>query len=87
MRQLCYEIVPGFQSTAILYEPEKLQGKMPAILNVNGQVGPIGKVSLNSIVMAVRAYFDGSGTAKNGLLAALVLVKFGKCFNRNGVLF
>src|SRR5262245_30456289 len=43
MRKLRYEIVPGFQSTAILYEPEKLQGKVPAILNVNGHVGPIGK--------------------------------------------
>ena len=43
MRKLRYEIVPGFQSTAILYEPESLQGKMPAILNVNGHVGPEGK--------------------------------------------
>lgn len=43
MRKLRYEIVPGFQSTAILYEPEKLQGKIPAILNVNGHVGPVGK--------------------------------------------
>src|SRR5712692_552243 len=43
MRKLRYEIVPGFQSTAILYEPEKLQGKTPAILNVNGHVGPVGK--------------------------------------------
>jgi dienelactone hydrolase len=43
MRKLRYEIVPGFQSTAILYEPENLQGKMPAILNVNGHVGPPGK--------------------------------------------
>ncbi len=43
MRKLRYEIVPGFQSTAILYEPENIQGKVPAILNVNGHVGPIGK--------------------------------------------
>src|SRR5437879_7121923 len=43
LRKLRYEIVPGFQSVAILYEPEKLQGKMPAILNVNGHVGPQGK--------------------------------------------
>lgn len=41
--KLRYEIVPGFQSTAILYEPEKLQGKMPAILNLYGHVGPLGK--------------------------------------------
>ena len=43
MRKLRYEIVPGFYSAAILYEPEKLTGKVPAILNVNGHVGPIGK--------------------------------------------
>jgi len=43
LRKLRYEIVPGFQSVAILYEPEKLQGKVPAILNVNGHVGPQGK--------------------------------------------
>lgn len=43
MRKLRYEIVPGFQSTAILYEPEKLEGKIPAILNVNGHVGAPGK--------------------------------------------
>jgi dienelactone hydrolase len=43
LRKLRYEIVPGFQSVAILYEPENLQGKVPAILNVNGHVGPRGK--------------------------------------------
>jgi dienelactone hydrolase len=43
LRKLRYEIVPGFQSVAILYEPEKTKGKLPAILNVNGHVGPPGK--------------------------------------------
>lgn len=43
MRKLRYEIVPGFYSTAILYEPDRLAGKVPAVLNVNGHVGPIGK--------------------------------------------
>ncbi len=43
LRKLRYEVVPGFWSAAILYEPEKLQGKMPAIVNVNGHVGPRGK--------------------------------------------
>ena len=36
MRKIRYEVVPGLQSTAILYEPEDLTGKIPAILNVNG---------------------------------------------------
>ncbi len=43
LRKLRYEIVPGLQSTAILYEPADLRGKVPAILNVNGHVGPPGK--------------------------------------------
>jgi dienelactone hydrolase len=43
IRKFRYEIVPGFQSVALLYEPEKLDGKMPAILNVNGHVGAPGK--------------------------------------------
>lgn len=43
MRKIRYEIVPGFYGAAILYEPEKLAGKCPAILNVNGHVGPSGK--------------------------------------------
>lgn len=43
MRKLRYEIVPGFYSVGILYEPEKMTGKVPVILNVNGHVGPPGK--------------------------------------------
>ena len=43
IRKLRYEIVPGFQSTAILYEPLNVHGKVPAILNVNGHVGAPGK--------------------------------------------
>lgn len=43
LRKLRYEIVPGFQSVAILYEPDHLQGKVPAVLNLNGHVGPPGK--------------------------------------------
>jgi dienelactone hydrolase len=43
IRKLRYEIVPGFASTAILYEPEVMKGRVPAILNVNGHVGAPGK--------------------------------------------
>lgn len=31
-----YEIVPGFISTALLYEPENLRGRAPAVLNLLG---------------------------------------------------
>jgi dienelactone hydrolase len=40
--KLRFEIVPGFYSAALLYEPEHVSGKLPAILNVNGH-GPGGK--------------------------------------------
>ena len=45
LRKLRYEIVPGFYSTAILYEPDHLDGKVPAILNVNGHERPLGKAA------------------------------------------
>ena len=37
-----YEIVPGFYSTAVLYEPAHLAGKVPAVLDVLGHF-PTGK--------------------------------------------
>jgi hypothetical protein len=43
IRKFRYEIVPGFQSVALLYEPLNLKGKTPGILNVNGHVGAPGK--------------------------------------------
>jgi len=43
MRKIRYEIVPGMHSTAILYEPEKIVGRIPAVLNVNGHVMAPGK--------------------------------------------
>jgi dienelactone hydrolase len=42
-RKLRYEIIPGFYSAAILYTPENLQGKVPAVLNVMGHHGATGK--------------------------------------------
>jgi dienelactone hydrolase len=44
MRKLRFQIVPGFESTAILYEPLHVHGKVPAILNVNGH-DPLGKAA------------------------------------------
>ena len=43
IRKLRYEIVPGFFSAALLYEPSGPAARRPAILNVNGHVGPPGK--------------------------------------------
>jgi len=43
IRKLRYEIVPGFSSAALLYEPTGPPARRPAVLNVNGHVGPPGK--------------------------------------------
>lgn len=36
LRKFRYEIVPGFYSSAVLYEPDTISGRVPAILNVIG---------------------------------------------------
>lgn len=43
LKKLRYEALPGLWIPAVLYEPEKLAGKVPVILNVNGHVGAPGK--------------------------------------------
>jgi dienelactone hydrolase len=42
IRKFQYEIVPGFYSTALLYEPEHIRGKAPAVLDVMGHFA-VGK--------------------------------------------
>lgn len=42
IRKLRYEIVPGFESSALLYEPEHVDARAPAILNLAGHDGPLG---------------------------------------------
>ena len=44
VHKLRYEIVPGFAATALLYEPEKTSGRVPAILNVIGHE-PMGNAA------------------------------------------
>ncbi|MGH9326247.1 MAG: alpha/beta hydrolase family protein [Terriglobia bacterium] len=36
LHKLRYEIVPGFYTTALLYEPDPLKGRVPAVLDVMG---------------------------------------------------
>ncbi len=43
IQKLRFEAVPGMWIPALLYVPEKLSGKVPVILNVNGHVGAPGK--------------------------------------------
>ena len=39
IKRLRYKVVPGLWIPALLYEPEKLTGKVPVILNTNGHEG------------------------------------------------
>ncbi len=41
IRKLRFEALPGMWIPALLYEPEKLEGKVPVVLNVNGHT-PLG---------------------------------------------
>ncbi len=43
VRKLRYEVVPGYYAGALLYEPEKLTGRVPGILNVLGHDLVAGK--------------------------------------------
>ena len=45
IRKLRYEIVPGLDSVALLYEPEQMSGKIPAILHLNGHDYSRGKAA------------------------------------------
>ena len=42
IRKLRFEIVPGFYSSGLLYEPEHIDGTAPAILSLSGHDGPLG---------------------------------------------
>jgi len=60
-RKFRYEIVPGFQSTAVLYEPSNLTGRVPAILNLVGH-DPLGNAAEYEQKRCINF-------AKNGMLA------------------
>ncbi len=62
IKKLRYEALPGLWIPALLYEPEKLEGKVPAILNVNGHVGPVGKAYTPKQIRCINQ-------AKRGMLA------------------
>jgi dienelactone hydrolase len=42
-RKFRYEVVPGFYTTAVLYEPRPLKGRVPAVLDVMGHFPSSGK--------------------------------------------
>ena len=57
-RKLRYEIVPGFYSTAVLYEPGKLNAKAPAVLDVMGHF-PAGKAMEFEQTMCINQALRG----------------------------
>ncbi len=62
IRKLRYEAVPGLWVPALLYEPEKLVGKVPVVLNVNGHEREIGKASHQKQTRCINQ-------AKRGMIA------------------
>lgn len=62
IKKLRYEAVPGLWIPALLYEPEKLEGKVPVVLNVNGHVGAVGKAYIAKQHRCINQ-------AKRGMLA------------------
>jgi hypothetical protein len=61
IRKLRFEALPDLWIPALLYEPDKLQNKVPAILNVNGH-SPTGKSTEAKQLRCINL-------AKRGMLA------------------
>ncbi|MEX0712565.1 MAG: acetylxylan esterase [Pirellulales bacterium] len=61
IRKLRYEALPGLWIPALLYEPAKLAGKVPVMLNVNGHDGN-GKAAVYKQIRCIHM-------AKRGMLA------------------
>jgi len=62
IKKLRYEALPGMFIPALLYEPEKLAGRVPVVMNVNGHVGQPGKAVPYKQVRCINL-------AKRGMLA------------------
>lgn len=61
IKKLRYEALPGLWIPALLYEPEKLEGRVPVVLNVNGHDG-VGKAAAYKQIRCMNQ-------AKRGMLA------------------
>ena len=62
IKKLRYEALPGLWIPALLYEPVKLSGKVPVVLNVNGHDRPKGKAAIYKQTRCINQ-------AKRGMLA------------------
>ncbi|MBN1442941.1 MAG: acetylxylan esterase [Planctomycetes bacterium] len=61
IRRVRFEALPGLWIAALLYEPEKLEGKVPVVLNVNGHDGK-GKAAPYKQIRCINQ-------AKRGMIA------------------
>ncbi|HVS36641.1 MAG TPA: acetylxylan esterase [Gemmataceae bacterium] len=61
IKKLRYEALPGMWIPALLYEPEKLTGKVPVVMNVNG-LDPVGKAAKYKQIRCINQ-------AKRGMIA------------------
>ena len=62
IKKLRYQALPGLMIPALLYEPEKLAGRVPVVMNVNGHAGPPGKAVPYKQIRCINQ-------AKRGMLA------------------
>jgi dienelactone hydrolase len=62
IRKLRYQAVPGLWIPAVLYEPLTDAPSIPAVLNVNGHIGPPGKAAKEEQIRCINL-------AKRGMLA------------------
>ena len=62
IKKLRYEALPGFWIPALLYQPERIEGKAPVVMNVNGHVGAPGKSVAYKQIRCINQ-------AKRGMLA------------------
>ena len=59
LHKLRYEIVPGLYSTALLYEPENLTRRAPAVLNVMGHFTNTGNKEEFEQKLCIKQALDG----------------------------
>ena len=62
IKKLRYEALPGLIIPAVLYEPEKLAGRVPVIMNFSGHEGKQGKAAAYLQIRCINQ-------AKRGMLA------------------
>lgn len=62
IRKLRYEGYPGMWIPALLYEPTRLEGKVPVVLNPNGHARPEGKALVDKQLRCINQ-------AKRGMIA------------------